>query len=82
MFFRPVAIHIRRHAVSGFSRELAETGIGLPHNANLSPGEVDIAIATEQGFLIRIRTRIVWCEPCGEGWYVSGELVGTTRIGK
>ncbi len=82
-FFRPVRIHIGGHRFSGFSREISETSIGLLHNADLTPGEVEVAIATEQGYSVHIRTQIVWCQPCGEGSYISGgEFVGMTRIGE
>jgi hypothetical protein len=81
-FFRPVTILIGENRLSGFSREVSETGIGLLHNANLTPGEVEVVIPTEQGFSVHIRTQIQWCTPCGEDWYISGgEFVGITRIG-
>jgi hypothetical protein len=81
-FFRPVAIHLGQNRLSGFSREISETGIGLLHNADLSPGEVEVVISTEQTYSVHIRTRILWCTRCGDGWYISGgEFVGITRIG-
>ena len=68
--------------LTAFSREVSETGIGLLHNAELAPGEVEIAILTEQAFAVHIRTQILWCTPCGQGWYISGgEFVGINRIG-
>src|SRR5690349_2367933 len=51
-FFRPVVIHDGTERLSGFSREVSETGIGLLHRASLAAGEVQIAIPTEQGFSV------------------------------
>lgn len=81
-FFRPVTIYIGKTPLSGFCREVSETGIGLLHNAELTPSEIEIAIPTEQGFSVHIRTQITWCTRCGEGWYISGgEFIGIARVG-
>jgi hypothetical protein len=72
-FFRPVSIETddgKRY--SAFSREIAASGIGLIHNIDLPAGEVGITISSEGGYSIRVRTKIVWCQPCGEGWFISG----------
>jgi len=72
-FFRPVTIETddgKRY--SAFSREIAASGIGLIHNIDLPEGEVGITISSEGGYSIRVRTKIVWCQPCGEGWFISG----------
>lgn len=82
-FFRPVSIRIEgdRH-YSAFSRDISAWGIGLLHNFELTPGEVGIAISSEQGYSIPLRARIVWCRPCGEGWYISGGgFVGVVPFG-
>jgi PilZ domain len=72
-FFRPVSIQLDDgHQYSAFSREISSTGIGLIHNVDLPDRDVDITISSEQGYSIRVRTTIVWCQPCGEGWYISG----------
>lgn len=79
-FFRPVTIHVGTTSFSAFSREVSERGIGLLHSAELQPGDVEITIPTEQGYSVRIRTNLLWCHACGEGWYISGgefrEIVG------
>ena len=71
-FFRTTAIYKGKTCYSGFSRDISPTGIGLLHNFNLIPGQVEISISTECGYSVRIRTQILWCTPCGEGWYISG----------
>jgi hypothetical protein len=82
-FFRSVTIRMnggRLH--SAFSRDISELGIGLLHNFELPPGEVGIAISSARGYSIPLRARIVWCRPCGAGWYLSGgEFVGISHPG-
>lgn len=83
-FFRPVSIKFDDgHCLSAFSREISASGIGLIQNAPLANGEVEISISHEQGYAIRVRTQIVWCQPCGEGWYISGgRFIGIAAVGK
>ena len=81
-FFRPVTVHVGKQQISAFSREVSETGIGLLHSSALPLEEVEVTIPTEQGYSVRIRTRMFWCEPCGEGWHISGgQFVGIAGIG-
>lgn len=76
-FFRPVSIRLEGLAPVAFSREISTLGIGLLHNAELSRGEIEVAIPSKRGYSIRVRVRIMWCQPCGEGWYISGgQFVG------
>lgn len=79
-FFRPVIIRVGTTCFSAFSREVSERGIGLLHSAELQPGSIEVTIPTEQGYSVRIRTQLLWVQPCGEGWYISGgefrEIVG------
>jgi hypothetical protein len=81
-FFRPVTIHTegdRRY--SAFSRDISEWDIGLLHSFELPPGEVGIAISSHRGYSVPLRARIIWCRPCGEGWYISGgEFVGISPL--
>ena len=81
-FFRPVSIEVDDgHQYSAFSREISSSGIGLIHNVELPDGDVEITISSEQGYSIRVRTNIMWCQPCGEGWYISGgKFVGIAAI--
>ena len=57
---------------SAFSRDISASGIGLLHNMELPLGEVEISTTTRGGYSARIRTQIVQCRLCGEGWYMSG----------
>jgi PilZ domain len=80
-FFRPVSIRINGENYPAFSREFSEAGIGLLHSVKLKLGEVKVTIPTEQGYSVSIRTRIIWCRQCGEGWFISGgEFVGISGI--
>jgi hypothetical protein len=38
----------------------------------LEPGEVMLTIPSKSCGQARIRACIMWCRPCGEGWYLSG----------
>jgi hypothetical protein len=71
-FFRQVSIRVNDTIVPAFSREISELGIGLLHHAKLTPCEAEVTIPTEQGYSVRMRTRILWCSPFAEGWYMSG----------
>jgi hypothetical protein len=74
-FFRPAVIacaDARRRSHSAFCRDISPAGVGLLHNFPLNPGEVIVTIATKKGRNVSVRTDIVWCKPCGEGWYISG----------
>jgi hypothetical protein len=81
-FFRPVSVEVDNGCrYSAFSREISSSGIGLIHNVDLPNGDVEITISSEQGYSIRVRTNIMWCQPCGEGWYISGgKFVGIAAI--
>jgi len=83
-FFGPVDIVIEEDGqqwhFSAFSREIAPTGIGLLHNMPLDPGEeVVVRILRESASEVRLRSKLRWCEPCGEGWYISGAEFCTAR---
>ncbi len=74
-FFQPVALvagEDQRRQFSVFSRDISATGIGLLHCMAVEPGEVLLTIPCKSCGKVRIRSRIVWCRPCGEGWYMSG----------
>jgi hypothetical protein len=76
-FFRPVAIHVGNGTCySAFSRDISASSIGLLHNMTLPLADVMISVVNEQGQSVKQRARIAWCEPCGQGWYMSaGEFV-------
>ncbi len=83
-FFRPVSIELDDgQKYSAFTREISEVGIGLIHNMDLNESEVEISVHSDCGYSIRVRTRIVWCAACGEGWYISGgKFAGIASIGQ
>jgi hypothetical protein len=72
-FFRTVSITTEdgeQH--SAFSRDISASGIGLLHQVELPPCSVEISITSARGYAVQVRTRIVWCQSCGGGWYISG----------
>jgi hypothetical protein len=71
-FFRPVTIRGQGPECVAFSREISTVGIGLLHNVELKQGDHELTITNKRGHVIRVRARIVWCQPCGDGWYISG----------
>lgn len=77
-FFRPVRLELAGAAAPdclAFTRELSLASIGLLHNTPLSPGSLTVTIPRQQGEALKLSTEIVWCRPCGEGWYLSGGLL-------
>ena len=74
-FFGPVTVVVRENGeqrtYSCFSRDISPTGIGLLHNMPLESGKVTLAILRQSGD-VHLRGEIMWCRPCGEGWYLSG----------
>jgi hypothetical protein len=74
-FFRPVSIQLAadpRRLVSAFAREISPGGIGLLHSLHIEPGEATLSISRPDGQPLCVRAEILWCRPCGEGWYLSG----------
>ncbi|MGD9648528.1 MAG: PilZ domain-containing protein [Pirellulales bacterium] len=72
-FFRPVTVRtdmFRKH--SAFTREISTDGIGLLHRVEFRLGKVDVLVPNSGGTTARLRVHILWCKPCGEGWYISG----------
>ena len=77
-FFRQVQIEEadtgRRDCVA-FTRELSLVSIGMLHNVPLSPGWVTVVVPRPRGNPLYLASEILWCRPCGEGWYLSGGLL-------
>jgi hypothetical protein len=71
-FFRPVLVRVDGHSFSAFTREISTSAIGLLHYMELPIQEVEIILAGKQQTL---RARIERCQPCGEGWYLSGGTI-------
>lgn len=81
-FFRQIGLMIPGQTPTrAFTREISSVGVGLLHDVALVPGEVELSIPSKKGYSIHIRTKILWCQPCGEGWYISGgQFVGTAFV--
>ena len=71
-FFRQLKWHAAAASGVIFSREISTIGIGLFHNVPLEPGEIEVSIPSRRGYSIHTRIKVLWCQPCGEGWYLSG----------
>jgi hypothetical protein len=74
-FFSPLSITPedgQHKKFSAFSREISPSGIGLLHNMRIDLGVVTISVHREGGRTVELRTEILWCRACGEGWYLSG----------
>ena len=71
-FFRAVSVKVASRSYSAFIREISLSSIGMLHNMQLPLEEVTVTVAGQRrGF----RAKIERCEPCGEGWYISGGTV-------
>lgn len=75
-YFRPVIAAFtggaRARETACFSRDISPSGIGLIHDAPVEPGETLLTIDSVSSGPIRLRAEIIWCEACGNGWYLSG----------
>jgi hypothetical protein len=74
-FFAPIQIAFTQDAMrqrSCFSRDISATGVSLLHYMPLKAGEVVLTIPSKLCGTVRIRSEIIWSEPCGEGWHISG----------
>jgi hypothetical protein len=74
-FFMPVRLSFpgdERRQFSCFSKDISPTGIGLLHCMEIQPGEVLLTIPGKSAAHTRIRCEIIWCQSCGEGWFLSG----------
>ena len=58
-----------------FVRDISEHGIGLRHSVPLELVDVTMEINRENKEPIRLRAKMQWCDPCRDGWYVSGGLL-------
>ncbi len=82
-FFRLVSIELDGRSYSGFTRDMCVSSIGLLHNLELPLREVDVTIPIATDKKCKMRVRIERCEPCGQGWYISGgKFVGITPAGE
>jgi hypothetical protein len=74
-FFSPITLALPGEGqpqFTCFSRDISPTGIGLLHCMPVERGEVLLTIPSKSCRPLRVRGQVMWCRPCGEGWYVSG----------
>jgi hypothetical protein len=75
-FFGPASVVVdeagERRSYSCFCRDLSPSGIGLLHNMELKTGEIVVKVLRKSGAGVCFRSELLWCRPCGEGWFVSG----------
>jgi hypothetical protein len=57
------------HRYSVFTREISTTGVGLQHQFNVHLEPINLWL---EGESVPLRVEILWSEPCGDGWYISG----------
>lgn len=69
--FQPVTLRRGLQCLSAFSRDISESGIGLLHDMPIG-GEYKIAIRDGFGCEYELTGEVLWCRPCGQGWYLSG----------
>ncbi len=75
-FVRPIRIILRhdpKNILSGFTRDLCDTGIGLLHRFEALPGaSAYVTINRFWDAPIIVRCNVAWCSQCENGWYQSG----------
>jgi hypothetical protein len=74
-FFSPITLALPGEGqpqFTCFSRDISPAGIGLLHCVAVELGEVVLTIPSTSGRPLRIRGQVMWCQSCGEGWYMSG----------
>ena len=69
--FQPVSLRRGLQCLSAFSRDISEVGIGLLHDMPIG-GEYTISIRDGFGADYELAGEVLWCRPCGQGWYISG----------
>jgi hypothetical protein len=75
-FFGPAIVVVVesgvRRSYSCFCRDISLGGVGLLHNMELKTGEIVVKVFRKSGTEVCFRSLLLWCRPCGEGWFVSG----------
>ena len=70
-FFQSVILNRGRQSLSAFSRDISEKGMGLLHDMPLA-GNYTVIVIDETGRQHHLSAEVIWCRPCGQGWYLSG----------
>lgn len=75
-FYGPVNVTIEenglRRTYSVIGRDISSAGMGLLHIMPLSLGPILLTLHRTNDESLRLRGEVVWCRPCGAGWYLSG----------
>ena len=75
-FVRPVTLQIGRRGesqVKALSKDLSPLGMGILSDFDWEVGRIGIiVIHLPVGPPVRARSKVHWCEPFGQGWYLSG----------
>ncbi len=74
-FLAPVLIQPAGNSgpsLTGFSRDVSGEGIGLLHSFPLDRSETVVVFPGPNQEPFRLKVKIAWCKPFGEGWYISG----------
>lgn len=75
-FVRPVTIHIGPRGesqIQALSKDFSRLGIAIISDVSWEVGRIGVVeIHLPVGLPVRVRCEVRWCEPFGQGWYVSG----------
>ncbi len=75
-FPRPVKVVFGRQQPQtheAFSRDISLRGIGMISKCEFSPNTIaTIHIHRLKGKDVAVRAELRWCQPYGEGWFLSG----------
>ena len=75
-FTRPVLVLCGKNQETvheAFSRDISPVGIGLITRVEWSEGAFAVLVIHSVGKkVIRVASEVRWCQPYGDGWYVSG----------
>lgn len=61
----------RGNTVAAMTREISRFGIGLLHRGSVTPGEVNVRMASDTREY-SYRVLLEWCQPCENGMFISG----------
>lgn len=74
-FNRPVAIRVEngRCAISGFTKNISEEGIGIVLDTMLPEGTIaNLRVHTLSDDVVCFPAKLVWIAAFGHGWFISG----------
>ncbi len=73
-YFQPVTVisDNGNRSLSGITRQISPSGIGLLHCGPLGKGHASVTLHGDIGYAVTLSIEKVWCRPCGPYWYLSG----------